>query len=94
MSPKVMALRFRIWAYCAPRGWDVAIPELAEVTGRSVGAVASVLQAAGWLNRVRRVGVARGIDGYFSEHDRAHVAAERRLAHDLSAGKIGNGEHV
>ena len=47
------ALRYRVWAFCAPRGWDVTIHEIAEHLGVSWQTANGVLWRAGWSNRVR-----------------------------------------
>ncbi len=33
MSPKAMALSYRIWAFAEPKGWDCTAAEIAEVLG-------------------------------------------------------------
>jgi len=52
-SPRVMALRFRIWAYCEPRGWDCDVVEIAEALGESMQRINKICTDRGWCNRLR-----------------------------------------
>jgi hypothetical protein len=53
--PAVMALRFRIWAIAAPKGWDMTIAEVAEALGENPRRIAGIVRYAGWLPRFRTV---------------------------------------
>jgi hypothetical protein len=55
MTPRTIALAYRIWAYAAPRGWDVTIPELADEMREHHNTITNILRWRGWLHRVRRV---------------------------------------
>jgi hypothetical protein len=52
---KQMALAYRIWAYCEPRGWDCTISEIADALGVSSQRAQKRLLHSGWLGRVRLV---------------------------------------
>jgi hypothetical protein len=88
VSVKTQVLRFRIWAYANPRGWDVTMQDIADALGESMARVRScIANTRGWGGRIRWTtdGV-RGIETYQAGANRAgrHVAA------DIVAGRIGN----
>ncbi len=52
-SSRTHALRFRIWQYAQPKGWDVTVPEVAEALDLSPVVVGQVVRHAGWRERFR-----------------------------------------
>ena len=53
MTPRTMALRYRIWAYASPLGWDCTIAEIADALDIPMGLARSVIIGAGWHNKIR-----------------------------------------
>ena len=53
LSPHTLALRFRIWQYAQPKGWDVTVQELATALGTSPQSIGKIAQQAGWITRLR-----------------------------------------
>ena len=62
-TPAVMALRFRIWAIAAPKGWDMTLAEVADALDEDFRRVAGVVRYAGWLPRFRTT-TRRAIDDH------------------------------
>lgn len=56
MTPKQEALAFRIWAYCQKRRWDVGVVDLSETFNQDRMTITRLLQAKGWLSRLRTHG--------------------------------------
>lgn len=90
MTPSTAALRFRIWQYASPRGWDVTTVEIAEALGESVRRVCKVTSDAGWGSRVRSSWLTNFELGAGS----GSFCAGRHVAADLVSGRIGNGEAI
>ncbi len=88
VSPKTQALRYRIWAYSNPRGWDVTMQDIADALGESMARVRScIANTPGWAGRVRwTTDGSRGIEAYQAGAERAG----RYVAADIVAGRIGN----
>lgn len=82
-SPHTHALRYRIWAYCEPRGWDVTIGEIAEALDLSVSAVSNIVRSARWSSRVRS---ARLVSDHVSM---VRYRAGQRTVDDVVAGRLG-----
>jgi len=53
MTPRTMALRYRIWAYASPRGWDCTLAEVADALGETIPTVNGISIRAGWASRFR-----------------------------------------
>lgn len=53
MSPRSMALAFRIWQVCEPVGWNLTIGQIAEELEEPLARVRWVIAKKGWGNRVR-----------------------------------------
>lgn len=79
MTPRDMALAYRIWAYADPRGWNVTIPELADEMGVSHQKMTGLLHVRGWLGRVRR-GSPRGMDNAMDSRSAALLHMTREIA--------------
>lgn len=86
-AARVQALRYRIWAFCAPRGWDVTITEIAEELGISWQSARATLQWTGWLDRVRVVKTVRdnwaGITGAWCQGAGHTFPAGEMIAADI-----------
>ncbi len=54
MTPRTMALAYRIWAYATPREWDVSVKEVAEALGVSWQHVNLICAKRGWNARMRK----------------------------------------
>ena len=88
MTTRTAALRFRIWQYANPRGWDVTFSEVAEALGVSPQKVGSVAKHAGWVERFR-VGPGKAcLDARQQEVPGAESYA-RHLASQIAAGRVG-----
>ena len=88
VSPKTQALRYRIWAYANPRGWDVTTQDIADALGESMARIRSCIATTpGWGGRVR--GTTDGMQGMTSYQAGAERAG-RHVAADIVAGRIGN----
>jgi hypothetical protein len=66
MTPRTMALAYRIWAYATPKEWDCTIPELAEHFNVHPSTITQIARHKGWLNRLRRVTNSSSIDSPFN----------------------------
>jgi len=86
--PRTEALAYRIWAYAAPREWNVTGKDIAEALGLPFGAVGMVLQAKGWHNRTR-AGSALGALGTGGG---AMLASERYVLRDMGLERVGHDE--
>lgn len=53
MNPKTETLKYRIWAYASPRGWDVTLREIADALDEPMGRVRRTMAIARWSDRVR-----------------------------------------
>ena len=53
-NPRAAALAYRIWAYCAPRGWNCTITEIADELGEKRNAISLMCYRKKWLDRLRR----------------------------------------
>ena len=53
MTPRTEAIAYRVWAYAAPRGWNVTIVEVAEEIGVEWQSVRSVMVHKKWIGRLR-----------------------------------------
>jgi hypothetical protein len=53
ISPRTMAMRYRIYCYANPKGWDVTIADIAEALDESRAGIRRVLTDAGWTDRIR-----------------------------------------
>lgn len=58
MTPRTHAIAYRIWAYAAPREWDVTIGEVAEELDLPRRTVKSICIHRGWNERMRIMGLA------------------------------------
>lgn len=53
-NARAMALRYRIWAFCNAREWNVTIKDISEGLGDvSIDSIRGVLQGQNWFGRVR-----------------------------------------
>ena len=86
MNPKTHALRYRIWAYAAPRGWDVTTAEVADALGVSTGTVGQVIRGTNWAERFRGSLAEQGMRDWQG----SIVAASRYIAADVIAGRISH----
>lgn len=84
ISPASHALRYRIWAYANPRGWDCTNAEIADALGVGVMSVRATVAAAGWSQRLRVT--------QKDDFRGGHFAANAGLSMDSIAGRIGIGE--
>ena len=80
-TPYTMALKFRIWAYAAPKGWSVTVSEVADEFGVTRQHVINLARQAGWSQRFRVESTykARAVNPMIA----AYMAA------DIVAGRIG-----
>lgn len=53
MTPRAMAISFRIWAHCDPIGWECTMRECADALGLRLASVRAVASAKGWSTRFR-----------------------------------------
>jgi hypothetical protein len=74
-TPATHALRYRIWAYAAPREWNVTNAEIAEALGESVHRVKRVTTSAGWAQRLRAARTGGGHEGLFGTKVASDYAA-------------------
>lgn len=86
ISPRTMALRYRIWAYAAPKGWDVTTADIAEALGESRACIRRILVDAGWLERTR----ATRQDTAMSSWNGSARAAASHIASDILSGLSRN----
>ena len=56
-NPRTAALAYRIWAYCAPRGWNCTVGEVAEELGERMHVVRQVCIQKKWNERLAGVSV-------------------------------------
>jgi uncharacterized protein YjcR len=84
ISARTHALRYRIWAYANPKGWDCTIADIADALDVSPNLVRATLQHAGWTQRIRLASQASYERSYLGT-----LAAGRNIAADLLAGRIG-----
>lgn len=87
MTPRTMALRYMIWAYAKPKGWDVTFNEVADALGISAKSVGAIAQAAGWVERFRAADRTARI-GAWGDSNTPFIKA-RSMARDIVAGRIG-----
>lgn len=86
-SPKTLALRYRIWAFAQPKEWDVTCNEIGEAVGESGRRIGSVLQAAGWISRVRAAEY--GPETSFRGGGAARNL-EQHVVRDILAGRVNS----
>ncbi|TMV86436.1 hypothetical protein FGG78_19820 [Thioclava sp. BHET1] len=55
MTPRSMALAYRIWGHCTPIGWNTTAAEIADALGEPVGAVRRICAMKNWTWRLRAV---------------------------------------
>ena len=78
------ALRYRIWAYCAPREWNCTIGEVADALDEDVNRIRATMQHAGWTSRIRLTmhdSFGDGVPGSRTYAD--------HLARQIAAGFVG-----
>jgi hypothetical protein len=66
MTPRTMALAYRIWAYATPREWDCTYTELAEHFRVHPSTIVQIAKAKGWLHRIRRSAPGSTVDSPFN----------------------------
>lgn len=81
------ALRFRIWQYANPRGWDVTFEEVAAALDVSSKAIGPVARHAGWVERFR-VADRHKLRDVFGSNGSAFYRSQY-LAADVAAGRVG-----
>lgn len=86
-DPKQAAMRYRIWAYCEPRGWDVTFREVADALDISAQAVGAIAKHAGWAERFRVADRLAKRENWNATNSPGIFA--RHLARDIVAGRIG-----
>ena len=86
MNPKTEALKFRIWQYASPKGWDVTVNDIADALEESPERVRAVCVAAGWMTRIRKLSDHRGQDFMFWVNGTASAA--REVVKGVVNGKI------
>jgi hypothetical protein len=84
-SPHQHALRFRIWQYASPRGWDVTNVDIAAALDEPVQVIRGTVQAAGWNTHVRTTQLADFRVG----KDGGQFAAARAMVPGIMKGNIG-----
>ncbi len=87
MSVKTQVIRFRIWQFANPRGWDVTFNEVAEALGVEVAVVGSIARHAGWVERFR-VSKARENLNLGRRSNGAGYYAAHHLASEIVAGRV------
>lgn len=53
MTPRSMALAYRIWADCKTHGWDRTLEQIAGSLGEDIPRIRRIAQMKNWLNRFR-----------------------------------------
>lgn len=53
MTPKSMALAYRIWGDCKLHGWDRPVADVADSLAEDVNRIRRIAQRKGWLQRFR-----------------------------------------
>lgn len=53
-TPQQHAIRFRIWQFATPRGWDVTCADIAEALDENPHVIGGVIRKAGWNTRIRK----------------------------------------
>lgn len=53
MSPRSMALAYRIWGDCRVHGWHRTLADIADNLAEDVARVRRVAQLKGWLSRMQ-----------------------------------------
>jgi hypothetical protein len=88
-KPRTERIAAAIYYHAKPLGWDCTIADLADATGEDANVIRGVLQAKGWLGRVRRMSARDG--DYFTPMSSigAHSISGRYLAEAVVAGKVG-----
>lgn len=87
LSPRTQALRYRIWAYCEPRGWDVSIRDIAEALGESIGTISGTVRINGWHMRLRAPERSSKLD--YDVHSPHMARIARGMVPDVVSGRIG-----
>lgn len=55
MTPRTMAIAYRIWVYASAREWNCSAAEIAEGIGESWKRVNMICRNKGWSSRLRKV---------------------------------------
>ena len=86
MTPRTMALRYRIRAYASPRGWDCTLAEVADALGETIATVNATSIRAGWASRFRVM-----TQDNEAGPDRAPTNGMIgvALARDIASGRVG-----
>jgi hypothetical protein len=85
--PHIMALRYRIWAYCEPRGWDVTHREVADALGLdNWRTVTHAIAGTSWPNKMRTT---KSDGGSMPASSGANYLAGQQIARDISQGRVG-----
>lgn len=85
MTPRTMALRYRIWAYASPRGWDCTLAEVADALGETIPKVNATSIRAGWASRFRVMTQDNEAGPRAPTNGMIGVA----LARDIASGRVG-----
>ncbi len=52
-TPRIEAIKFRIWQFASDRNWDVTVTDIADHLDEKPQTIANVVRNAGWSNRLR-----------------------------------------
>jgi len=88
-NPRTARIAAAIHYHAKPLGWDCTIADLADATGEDANVIRGVLQAKGWLDRVRRMSARDG--DYFAAASSiaGHSLRGMYLAEAVAAGRVG-----
>lgn len=89
-SPKTLALRFRIWQFAAPKGWDVSVHDIADALGLSWMTARNAVHGAGWSNRIRKVSSEQSHRMASSLYRGGAEKEDPRLLQDVLAGRVNS----
>ena len=89
VSPRTQALRYRIWAYANPRGWDVTMQDIADALGETREEISScIAKTPRWGGRGRWTSTPRwGGRGRWTSDSTSHSFGE---VAPVGAGKLGH----
>jgi hypothetical protein len=52
-TPRIEAIKFRIWQFASDRNWDVTVTDIADHLDEKPQTIANVVKNAGWSSRLR-----------------------------------------
>lgn len=87
MTIKTQALRFRIWQYANPKGWDVTFSEVAAALGVDARSIGAIARHAGWVERFRVSN--KEAHRQMRQDGALRVTEMNNLAVEIASGRVG-----